>query len=112
MKAPMTTLMSGLIIINWSPRNSGPFHRSTGIIRGRTMEVAILIGMGMKRRRKRSFTHREDLQAVEKAPAGLEEVFLLLLPVLMQKVLNLRARIRLPLQLLLLGLILSVFLRQ
>jgi hypothetical protein len=31
---------------------------------------------------------------------------------LMQKVLNLRARIRLPLQLLLLGLILSVFLRQ
>lgn len=111
MKAPMTTLMSGLIIINWSPRSSGPFHRSTGIIRGRTMEVAILIGMGMKRR-KRSFTHREDLQAVEKAPAGLEEVFLLLLPVLMQKVLNLRARIRLPLQLLLLGLILSVFLRQ
>lgn len=76
------------------------------------MEMVILIGMGMKRRRKRSFTHREDLQAVEKAPAGLEEVFLLLLQVLMQKVLNLQARIRLPFQLLLLGLILSVFFRQ
>ena len=75
------------------------------------MEVTILLGMGMKRRRKRSFTHREDLQAVEIAPAGLEEFFLLLLlQVLMQKVLGLRVRLRL--QLLLLGLILPVFLRQ